>query len=224
MNKFASLSVLATALLASGIAGAATTAEMKVNGFITPTACEPTLAGGGIVDYGNVRRSQLASGTATALDAKSMSFTLTCADAAAKMSVKLTDNRQTSVVAGIVKTADSTLTDTNAFGLGSFDSKNLGAYSVKLKNVKGDTATPYYVLSRADGSTGGWTYAYNSTGAYFNKDQKAWGDSAGHTTPEAYKTITGELVVQAVLDKQDNLPAGDKIPLDGSATLEVKYL
>jgi len=222
MKKNILFVLLSTALFASINAQAGTTTELKVIGEIVPAACEPTIGGGGTVNYERISRSQLASDTPTALPVKTVQFTLNCTDAPAKMAIKLSDNRLASVATGVIKAVDSSLTDTAAFGLGTAEGKNLGAYSVKLNNVKGDSVAPSYLYFKTPGATS-WNYVNNNAGGtYFNKDIKTWG-SSGYT-PVAYKVVTGDLSVQAVIDKQSNLPAGDKVMLDGSSTLEIVYL
>ncbi len=224
MKNIALLSTLTVALTASFGARAADTAELKVKGVIKPAACTASLAGAGIVDYGNIPASQLNATNPTVLSEKTLSFSLNC-DAATQIAIRLTDNRSSSVVTGIVKNISSRLTDTGAFGLGKFDGKNLGIYSVKLDNVRGDSKRASLIFYKQK-NTDNWSVASNGaavgSGSYFAGDMKSWGWLSN--TPAAYKTITGDLSVQAVLDKSSNLPTGNNIPLDGSATLEVVYL
>jgi hypothetical protein len=225
MNKqLTLLSALAASLLASFAVQAADIAELKVKGVIRPSACSPSFVGGGVVDYGTIGVKTLSATDATVLAEKTVPFSVTC-DAATKVAVRAIDNRQSSIIAGLVaKTAfGSAIGDGVAFGLGTVGGKNIGVYSLRVipTSWTADGTTPDSIYS--DTASSGWAKSDNGlfgpTGAY----RKAF-SVAGTVIPGSYKTISGNFGVQVVIDKASNLPTTQDIPLDGSATIEVVYL
>lgn len=216
MRKITTLSLLSAALLASFGAQAADTTELKVIGTIRPAACTPAFTGGGTFDYGTIGSKTLESGKYTKLARKEAPFTITC-DAAAKVSLKITDNRSASVV------ADATGLGANrTFGLGTIDDKKIGGYSAYFApaGVKGDGAAVASLWSENKGSS--WT-AYTDATAMRTDHIYSWA-ATGSTTPAAYKVIAGTIAVDVAINKPEELPLTKDIPLDGSATLEVAYL
>lgn len=216
------LSALAASLLVSFAAQAADTTELKVKGVIRPSACTPSFTGTSTVDYGTIAAKDLKSDQANVLAEKTIAFTVTC-DAATKVAVRAIDNRSASVVPGLMAAINSNLTDKQAYGLGASNGKNIGAYSVRtlVASFSADGTTPDVVVDSTNSNT--WA---KSTYGRFNGDgtgRQSFATS-GSTTPTAFKTMTGNLGVTAVLDKAANLPLTQNIDLDGSATIEVQYL
>jgi type 1 fimbria pilin len=209
------LCALFAALAGSLSARAADTAELKVSGTVRPSACGITLAGGGIVDYGNIPPSQLSATKSTLLPVKSITFTVDCPTAPTKTAFRLRDNRSSSVVSDIVSSLPSA-TAANAFGLGIVDGKKVGVYVVGLTRVN----TAGHIVSSNGGS---WTMDYS----YLDSKLRAFGTLVGTIypfEPAAFSTYTGQLDIRVAIDKLSNLPAADSVPLDGSSTLELVYL
>lgn len=212
---------LSMVLLNATAVHAANSTNLKVTGTIRPSACTLTISAGGTVDYGTIARTELSASAPTALAEKSMAFVINCASSASKTAIKLSDNRADTAVTGIIQSVDSSLSDKAAFGLGAVNGKKLGAYSVQIYAVSGDSVltTPYH---RAD-SSAGWLKNVQISDHYFSGDQKSWGVSET-SGPSAFKKISGYLNIRAVIDKLGSLPAGDEIQLNGSSTLEFIYL
>ena len=215
-------SALAASLLVSFAAQAADTAELKVKGVIRPSACTPSFTGTNVVDYGTISAKGLSATAANVLEEKTIAFTVTC-DAATKVAVRAIDNKASTVVTGLMTAINSSLADKNAYGLGAAGGKNIGAYSVRVitSSFTADGATPDVVADAANNGT--WA---KSASGRFNADgtNRQSFAATGATTPGAYKTMSGNLGVTAVLDKGANLPLTQNIDLDGSATIEVQYL
>lgn len=212
-------------LLCTGMAyacgsGAAGMVPMEVVATLTPAACTPMLSGGGVADYGLMNANILRQGQVTALPAMSMSFSVNC-DAAAKFSIKVIDNRSASLVPGIVAagSGDGTLGDDYNFGLGSASGRNVGGYLIRfMPNTYTGDYQAVKLMSSPDGNT--WNDAGN--GVASKRLQFSWG--AGNGSVDAYKAVSGRLSVQPYVNKAENLPLSQDIPLDGSATLELHYL
>lgn len=221
-KHIALLSTLAASLLASFAVQAADTTELKVKGVIRPAACTPAFTGTNTVDYGTIAAKDLSSTAANVLAEKTIAFTVTC-DATAKVAVRAIDNKSSTVVTGLVKSIDSSLTDKNAYGLGMVGTKNIGAYSVRTiaSSFTADGATPDLLADAAN--NGVWA---KSSAGRFNADgtNRQSFAASGTTAPGSYKTISGTLGVTAVLNKGSELPLTQNIDLDGSATIEVQYL
>lgn len=223
MKNIAAITTIAmAAILVSGAALAAPTAELKVTGVIKPPACTPNFASGGVVDYGTIPTNSLNANAPTKLDEKSVTFTVSC-DSAVKIRYHAIDNRQASAIKGLVTAAAShkALGDGSAFGLGTAAGKNIGVYTLRIDptSAVADGTTPdslYGMYDRWQKSTNG---LFGVNGTYY----KAFA-AAGTLTPTAYKTITATLIVEAIIDQTSNLPLTQDIQLDGSATLEVQYL
>jgi len=207
VKKILALSVLAACTVASGLAQAQS-AEIKVVGKILPDACQPVIANGGVFSYGTIAADKLSKDDVTALVAKTQTLTITC-NAAAKIGVKVTDNRSGTAVGGTGDGYD--------FGLGG---KNTGSYSLKLTGAVSEGNT----LAVLTDTSGSGTWVSNDTG--FKADgtaRKAFAPS-GSLVPGAYKVVTGDLTVRPVINKLSALDIGSGIDLDGSATLELVYL
>lgn len=219
------------ALAASVSARAADTAELQVKGTIRPAACILTLGAGGTVDYGYITNAQLSASAATVLPRKTVSLTINCPNGAAKVGVTLTDNRKDSVVSGIVRNMNfngASPSDYQAFGLGTVNGKKLGAYVVQIDAVtkdpqSGASAGGYAVTRSFNGGTT-WHMPQVTVPSFFDAGEiKAWSTNTASPSPSAVTSVNTTLTVQAVLEKIGNLPTGNNIPLDGSATLEMRY-
>ncbi|WP_050478105.1 DUF1120 domain-containing protein [Herbaspirillum rhizosphaerae] len=225
MKKRTIVATVTCSLLASGLTHAAATTELKVTGVIRPAACTPSFAGGSTVDYGVLPPKSLNPSAPTPLAQKTVPFSVTC-DAATRIAIRATDNRKTSVVAGLAADANSggaAFDDNHAFGLGTVGGKKIGTHVVRLiqGSVTADGALVDVIQETA--AAGVWTRS--NRGAFLNNwsSRKSFA-AVGTTTPGAYKTIAGTLSIQAVIDKASNLDLTGDMPLDGSITLEVQYL
>jgi hypothetical protein len=229
LNKIAcALAVLATTTLPA----LAATVDVRVIGTITPTACTPTVSGGGTVDYGSINPSTLEKDTFTVLPEKELDFAIAC-DAPAKVAVTLVSQRGASAL-----NTDGTLStlavnnslfggaDTSGTaGLGLDGTKGIGGYGIRL--AQGTvTADGLAVDSiEANGNTTAWSKA--TTGSLINTDASvryaSWA-TAGTTVPVAFTNLAGKLGVQAYINKASELNLSQPVALDGMATIELRYL
>lgn len=217
MRNIAAL--IALAALISGAAVAGPTAELKVTGTIKPPACTPSFSGGGVVNYGVIPAASLTTGQYKTLDKKQITFQVNC-DAPVKMGVTYTDNRAASRVSGIVAGVSANSAERFNFGLGTVAGKNVGGYALTLDTTAttadGNQIDNIYSSNIANGWAIAATGLDNANS--FSFAQK------GQTQPLAIKSLNAVINVQAVLNKPENLPLNQDVPLDGSATIEVKYL
>lgn len=207
MKKFVTLGVIASALVLPVLASAATTADLKLIGTITPSACVPNFTGGSTIDYGNIAAGTLSATAVTSLPEKTTKFSVAC-DAPVKFALAITDERAASKVTGI-----------GNFGLGvASNNAKIGGYSLTLTNVVPDTGSAGMLFSLNSGSTWG-----GSGGDFATTTWMAFSAGTG-IVPAAHKSITGDLKVQASIDKTSGLPITSQINIDGLSTIEVKYL
>ncbi|HEJ7857786.1 TPA: DUF1120 domain-containing protein [Serratia marcescens] len=216
------LATTSTAVMAESI-------DVKIIGTITPTACKPSIAGGGTIDYGNIHPNTLNADKITVLDEKQVDFSIVC-DSPAKIALKATSGRGQSAVMTDGKLAEVAsikgifgITEYTA-GLGLDGNKGIGGYGLRIAK---DTVT-------ADGvaATGieklnidsKWTKAASGS---------VYGQYGGRTIswsvddklePVAFKTLAGKLGAQAYINKTSELDLSKPVKLDGLTTLELIYL
>jgi len=214
MKKIVLLSTLSAALLASFGAHAADTTELKVKGVIRPVACTPSFSGGNVVDYGTIPAKSLTAGAYTKLAEKSVPFSISC-DAKTKMALKVADNRASSVITDIEEARYN-------FGLGNVGTANIGGYTLKF--LQSSVTTDGQPANQIFSTDGNKTWTATGVNGTLGKDRTfSWAD-AGATVPAPFKLVSGSITVFPTLNKPENLPLTQDIPLDGSATLEVVYL
>jgi len=224
-EKLTLLCALAASLLAPAVARGADTTELKVNGTVRPSACVPSLASGGVIDYGTILAKDVPLGTSKVLGERGIAFTVTC-DAPTKIALTAIDNKHASIVPGLIAVLSSTYTypDNMAFGLGSVAGKNIGAYKINFSNTATADGTSVDIITSVNNTV--WATTKISGINHFSYDGKFPKSFAtpGSLTPAAFKTFNGSLLINTVLTKGSDLPLTQEIPLDGSATIEIQYL
>ncbi|MEB0044373.1 MULTISPECIES: DUF1120 domain-containing protein [unclassified Pseudomonas] len=208
MNKH--LIVLTGALILSHTTPifAASSVDLAVKGLITPNACLPTLSESGVIDHGKISAKDLNPANHTELLERTQQLSVFC-EGLTTFSLYTIDNRAGSSTLG-------------SFGLGLINSnQKLGAFAFRMINAVADGA-PTTVLESADGSTW-WDLLDDSQlppGRYAGFGDK----STGAWAPIALKQVTVDLKLQTFIAGANNLDLTDEVLLDGSATLELKYL
>ncbi|PIF78759.1 uncharacterized protein DUF1120 [Variovorax sp. 54] len=220
MKKIATLAAIAgvAAVMFAPVHASAESAELRITGTIVPSACKPSFAGGGVVDYGAMSAGSLNPTAQTTLADKSIQLTLTC-EASALFAFKVIDERAGTAVASLetIPTYDAS----SKFGLGAVDGKNIGAYSLQITNETADQGTTKHIHS-ADGGT---TWSDFAGGMTVDGSQiVAFAGSATGTTPGPHTSVTADIRVVTAIDKGSNLPLTQRIPLDGLSTFELVYL
>ncbi|MDQ0650568.1 DUF1120 domain-containing protein [Pseudomonas cedrina] len=209
-------SIFTAALLLAGVsnAWAASSVDLSVTGAITPAACTPALSAGGVVDLGKISVSDLNSGRDTPLPPQSLALTVNCT-AATLFAVKASDNRSGSSGdwgAGL-----------SSFGLGLVDGdKKVGWYLLKMSNSLADGVSQPVIESMVGDV---WLNAPDDTQIWQPDWMRAF--NAGSDTspaPMPVQNMTTDLVVQTTIVRKEQLPTGQEVPLDGSATLDIVYL
>ncbi|WP_073524211.1 DUF1120 domain-containing protein [Pseudomonas fluorescens] len=209
MKTPASLLSSALLLAMSTSALAASSVDLTVKGLITPSACAPGLSSGGLVDHGKVAAKDLKPDHWTLLGNHTLQLSITC-DAPTLLALKGTDNKGDA--------ADPM----NTYGLGLVSGKKLGGYTLSLGNPVADGATIAVIESSDNGLTwretvpgDAWPITYHAS----------FGDrSSGSWAPSPVQQVTADLLVQTLIAPTAGMDLSAEVPINGSATLEVKYL
>ncbi|MDG0798616.1 DUF1120 domain-containing protein [Pectobacterium punjabense] len=235
MNTVTKTACALAVLAATSTSVMAESIDVRVIGTITPTACKPTLAGGGTIDYGVIPPASLKKDTFTVLEEKQVDFSITC-DAPAKVAVNaigtkadmVTDAKKSSNGYDAFRGKLFDMPSVNVTGLGkSDDGKNIGGYGIRFVpgsyTVDGGSASLLFRNKASDK----WDSALYDNGSLFSVISKAhqltWAEKGGKT-PIAFKTVAGKLGVQAYITKTSELNLSKPVKLDGLTTLELHYL
>ncbi|MBC3252461.1 DUF1120 domain-containing protein [Serratia fonticola] len=217
---------------------AASSVDVRVIGTITPTACMPTLAGGGTIDYGVIHPNTLSDDAYTVLAEKQTTFSIVC-DAPAKVAVQIVNQRVGSLAGSSNETSNGgtapngvtifgTTASIGAAGLGLDGTSKIGGYGMRM--VPGsftiDDNTAVDGIYRNSAASDWILHAAGSTGSIFNVNtprQISWAET-GKTLPVAFTTLSGQLGVQAYINKASELDLTKPVSLDGLTTIELVYL
>ena len=207
MNKH--LVALGNALLftASLPVLAASTTELTVTGVITPSACTPTLPGA--VDYGKISVQDLQADRYTNLERRTLQLSVNC-DAATLFAISPIDNRAGSAIHSF------------AFGLGLInENQKLGRYHLTFGNPAADT--PSTLLTR-DEVNNRWYRLFDDDAVRPN-DLVALGSlTDSGWIPHPLQNATMDITLHTAIAATNTLTLTSEVALDGSATMEVKYL
>lgn len=195
---------------------AASTADLTINGIITPVACTPTFSNNGLVDYGKISRQELSVDNRTQLRDKSLDLNISCT-APARFALIMRDNRDGSAI----------VNSEIFYGL-KFDrsGNRIGLYSLNFDPARTvvDALDQVY---RTDSTTGGraWSTSRSNPIPIGAKGYLGFTDVAGSTAgPVAIQNLSSRVTLVTVIAPTSTLDLTDDATLDGSATLEVVYL
>ncbi|ARB26343.1 DUF1120 domain-containing protein [Pseudomonas tolaasii] len=197
-------------LIAHGtLALAASSVDLSVKGAITPSACTPSLSNGGLVDYGKISAQDLDPTGVTELPRTLFKLAVNC-EGSSLFALDAQDNR--SSIAG----------PAISFVLGRISPTNwIATYFLTMENVVTDDPTAYPIYSLDNGST----WIYNSERQVPANTLSAFGNqTSGIRAPVPLTDVALDLIVQPYIFPKSQIPAGETIPLDGSATFELRYL
>jgi len=194
--------------------------DIKVVGTITPGACVPSIASGGIFNYGIIDSEQVNQTSYTLLDEKELDFSINCT-APTKVALSTVDNRSSSRMSALETTlgADAPY----LYGLGLASGVPIGSYVLRLKDnsFTADGSEVFIVSSNSAGSA--WTVPTGENILPGPTFWRSWSDTAGGF-PVEVTTLVGKISVLTALNSGANLPLTDDAELDGSATLTMFYL
>ncbi|MEB0047320.1 MULTISPECIES: DUF1120 domain-containing protein [unclassified Pseudomonas] len=213
--RFQTKAVFAALMLASASSAfAASTADLKVIGTVIPGACTPVFAGGGVVDYGKISASDLSATVASPLQARQISYTITC-DAPIVIGTSWVDNRLSS----------TTPVSESKFGLGTQGTAKIGSYTVRTVPAQtlANGAVADSIVSD-DGVTWHTSASYGNVITQGARNRVYSFATPGTLIPAAFSTYSGALSIVATIAPTSTLNMGSAITLDGLSTMEVRYL
>lgn len=195
-------------------------ADLRVKGSIAPSSCSFTITNS-VIDYGSIDPNTLSATNYTKLAKKSTPYAVRCGThAKAKVGIKSVDNRASTRIPNLmVSQFGGAYTDTYNYGLGA-NAKNqkVGGYVVHLRNSVADGKAVSVLTSTNNGAS--WGAGGEALGLVSNI--ASW--YSGTATPIQLNTLSGNLEVQAVINKTSELDLSSQVSLDGQATLELRYL
>ncbi|QOQ73513.1 DUF1120 domain-containing protein [Pseudomonas poae] len=199
-------------IMGAGSVFAASSTDLAVTGLITPSACVPTLSQGGVADYGKIAARDLQISQPTPLPATTLQLNVNCS-AATLFALNGVDNRPGSSID----------VDSSSYGLGFINgTEKVGSFLVVLNNYLADSQPVTKLVSRNNGASWiensedaiwipGWFTAFGS-------------NSGGDWAPVAITTLTSDVRINPIIAASETLTLTEEQPIDGSATLEVRYL
>ena len=188
---------------------AASSVDLTVKGLITPSACASGLSSGGIIDHGKVAAKDLKQDNWTLLGNHTLQLSIVC-DAPTLLALKGTDNK------------GDAPDPMNRYGLGLVSGKKLGGYTLVLGNPVADGAA----ITLIESSDNGLTWRESFPGDVWPITYHAsFGDrSSGSWAPSPVQQVTADLMVHTLIAPTAGMDLSTEVPINGSATLEVKYL
>lgn len=236
MNAMFKKGMLASALaVVASSAMAASSVDIQVTGKIVPASCTPAfISGGGIADYGTISVSSLnATSTTPLADVKIIPISITCEEAT-RVAVTFNDAHADSGPTQVVPStsfidAEFGREAYQTAGLGMYNGKKIGAYSLAIQMTKGAVTNDagdelYPTASRDNGTswatTGGERYLKVSTD---KSELYSFSDTLGGT-PVAQTKVNFNVGVAAMINPTDDLNITDEVTLDGLTNVELVYL
>lgn len=211
-------SIITVALLSAmvGQAVAASSVDLSVTGSITPASCTPALSAGGVVDHGKISVKDLnpVPSYHTVLPLATLGLSVNCT-ASTLFAIKSTDNR--------VGSSAEPLGGISSFGLGLVNGdRKVGWYTLRMSNALGDGAARP-VIESINGKV--W-FSTPDDSQIWQPDWMRALNAGSDVSPAPLPVVslTTDLLVQTIILRKDQLPTGQELPLDGSATLDIVYL
>ena len=195
-------------LLAACVPGvfAASDTQLNVSGSITPSACTPSLSNGGVIDHGKMAVKDLRPTSPTRLTPADMHLEVQC-EGETFFTLTTVDNR-----------AGTSAINPAHHGLGTTNAdEKLGSVAFSLFEPVADKNPVKVIISR-DGGTQ-W-----SPSIYLGHEAlTAFAALDGPNTPVALKTLSARLRAFTMIVPATDLTLLDEVPIDGQATLQLKY-
>ena len=193
-------------LLNSATAFAASSVDLTVKGLIVPSACIPSLSGGGVIDHGKISAKDLKPDNPTVIGNHTLILAVNC-DAPIQFALHSIDNRASSGIS-------------SSYGLGFInDTQKLGGYSLTLANPLAEDGVVVHPIASSDQGNTWFKEKFWDPGLYMSI--AAMDDDS---QPLPVKDLLVDLQVQTFIMSTAGMDLSNEVTIDGSATLEVKYL
>lgn len=196
--------------------------RINVKGKIPSGPCSVTLShNNGSIDYGTIPRATLTRGSPKKLPPRYINLSISCS-AAAKMALIFSDNRADSRIPGI--TLPDKASDNYNYGLGLVNGKKVGGFALTLiPESTADDKALRKIFSDDQGKTWklGATYLQHA-GHWFSFAEN--NDKTLTFTPIAFRQVRAQIRILTTINNLELLPDNQDVPLDGAATIEMRYI
>jgi type 1 fimbria pilin len=185
---------------------AASNTDLTVKGSITPSACAPLISGGGVVDFGKMSAKSLNAEQHTVLPNQNMQLSVRC-EGPTFFTLNTIDNR-----------AGSSANHDHWHGLGMTpNDEKIGGSTFHLYTPVADGVAARIITS----SDGGVTW--DPTNQLNHIWLTAVASSKG-LVPIAVRDFDAQIRLYTHVAPADRLTLLDEVPIDGHATVQLKYL
>ncbi|WP_248731099.1 DUF1120 domain-containing protein [Pseudomonas sp. MWU13-2517] len=194
-------------------ASAASSVDLTVKGTITPSSCTPSLSQGGKIDYGKIAAKDLNQTTWTELPKVTLQAAVDC-EAPTLFALVTQDNRPARPVP----------ISPELYGLGvTTHNELIGGYYLDIRQPPLADGVPITPLKSVDG---GQTWKGGDIVTPWAPDTfTGFGDrSSGQVAPIPIQVLTFNIEVWPLLMPAKDLTLTEEVSIDGSATLELRYL
>lgn len=187
---------------------AASSTELQISGLITPDACTVTLSENGVIDHGKIPAGNLSQDEFNVLPSHTQGVNILCSGPMLFALVGF-DNR-----------ADSSLAPEFFYGLGKnlhAPAERLGSVALSYRDPVGDGMPLQTMASRDNGSS--W---FAETNAY---PRALMGFALpGGRLPLPLVQLDTTLRIDTSINAAVHLTLDQEVPLDGSISLDLRYL
>jgi len=187
---------------------AASTVDLSVTGRITPQACTVSLSDSGLIDYGKIPARTLRPSEFTPLPSRQMGLGINC------------EGPTLFVLVGIDNQPNSSVNPEVLYGLGMnihAPSERLGSVGLSLRGPVGD-GSALQVISSADGGST-WHPEPNAHPRHYMGFARL-----DTLVPIPIRQLVASLRVDTTISPANSLTLKQEVPLQGSITLDLKYL
>lgn len=220
MKKIVGLT-LGIACLAAAISAQATSvAELTVRGTIKPAACNLTMSGAGVVNYGDIPSGTLLPAAFTPLREMTLPLSVNCGTSAAKFGLTFKDLQAASKVPGILSALGAGYTEGHNYGLGAVSGRRTGGFAITLRDLR-SSGTTLFPIMRASAGTPSWQSSDGRVAQF--PAQQSWRNGTS-LIPASVSQLSGTIAVRAVINRTQDLDLNRDVTLDGRASLELNYL
>lgn len=186
---------------------AASSTDLSVTGLITPSSCTPSLTNGGVIDHGKLGVKDLRPLDPTRLPPADMRLEVHC-EGETFFTLTTIDNR-----------AGTSAINPRHHGLGiTPDDEKLGSVAFSLFDPMADDSAVQVITSSNGGAS--WT----ASPYLGHQALTSFAQLGGPNTPIALKDLSARLRAFTIIVPSTDLTVLDEVPIDGQATLQLKYL
>jgi hypothetical protein len=187
---------------------AGSTVDLGVTGLITPRACSVSLSDSGLVDFGKIPARILNQSEFTLLPSQQMGLGISC------------EGPTLFALVGIDNQPGSSPAPTVFYGLGMnlhAPTERLGSVGLSLRGPVGDDIALRVLSSSDNGRT--WRPEPNAYPGQYMGFARPDGQQPG-----PIKQLVASLRVETAISPANTLTLAEEVPLQGSITLDLKYL